>query len=145
MRRRVGVDAGDMYAARLQLDHEEDEVPFKTGQREHFDGKEVGSGEAGLVCEQEHLPWRALTPLGGRVDPVVLQDPLHRVPGDFVTEVGQRTLDACVAPLRILARHPRHEVRRSLGASSGGLAVVEDCRRTSGRATSGTSGGSCPG
>ena len=40
------VDAGDMYAARLQLDHEEDQVPLETGQREHFDGKEVGSGEA---------------------------------------------------------------------------------------------------
>ena len=99
-----------MYAARLQFDHEEDEVPLETGQREHFDGKEVGSREAGPMCEQERLPRRALTPLGGRVDPVVLQDPLHRVPGDLVTEVGQRTLDPRVAPLRILARHPHHEV-----------------------------------
>ena len=56
------------------------------------------------------LPRRALTPLGGRVDPVVLQDPFHRVPSDLVTEVGKRTLDPRVAPLRILARHSHYEV-----------------------------------
>ena len=110
MRRRAAADAGDLYAARLQLDHEEDQVPLETGQREHFDGKEVGSGEAGPMCQQERLPRRALTPLGGRVDPVVLQDPLHRVPGDLVTEVGKRTSDPRVTPLRILAGHSHHEV-----------------------------------
>jgi hypothetical protein len=57
----LGVDAGDLYAARLQLDHEE-EVPLETGQREHFDGKEVGSREAGPMCPQERLPRGALTP-----------------------------------------------------------------------------------
>ena len=71
----LGVNAGDLYTARLQLDHEEDEVPLETGEREHFDRKEVGSREAGPVCEQERFPRRALTPLGGRVNPVVLQDP----------------------------------------------------------------------
>ena len=35
-------------------------------QREHFDGKEVGSREAGPMRPQERLPRRALTPLGGR-------------------------------------------------------------------------------
>ena len=64
------VDSGDLYVARLQIDHEEDQVPLETGQREHFDGKEVGSCEAGPVCQQERLPRRALTPLGGWVDPV---------------------------------------------------------------------------
>jgi hypothetical protein len=67
----LGVNAGELHTARLQLDHEEDEVPLETGEREHFDRKKVGSREAGLVCEQERFPRRALTPLGGRVDPVV--------------------------------------------------------------------------
>jgi hypothetical protein len=31
----LGVDAGDLYTARLPLDHEEDEVPLETGKREH--------------------------------------------------------------------------------------------------------------
>ena len=31
------VDPGDVYPAGLQLDHEEDEIPPKTGQREHLD------------------------------------------------------------------------------------------------------------
>jgi hypothetical protein len=37
------VDAGHLYAARLQLDHEEGEVPLEAGEREHFDCKEVGT------------------------------------------------------------------------------------------------------
>ena len=41
---------------------------------------------------------------------MVLEDPFHRVPGDLVTEVRQRTLDPRVAPQRILAGHPHHEV-----------------------------------
>ena len=36
------MDAGDVHAARLQLDHEEDEVPLEAGQREYVDGEEVG-------------------------------------------------------------------------------------------------------
>src|SRR5512145_303807 len=86
-----------MYTERPQLYNETDKVPLETGEREHFHRKEVGSREAGPVCEQERLPRRALTPLGRRVDPVVLQDPFHRVPGNLVTEVGQRPLDSCVA------------------------------------------------
>ena len=66
------MDAGDLYTARLQLDHEEDEVTLETGEREHFDRKEVSSREAGPVREQERFPRRVPTPFGGRVDPVVL-------------------------------------------------------------------------
>ena len=60
---------------------------------------------------------------------MVLQDPLHRVPGDFVTEVGQRTLDPRVAPLRILARHLHHKVsdvsaRHQAASPSSRTAVV---------------------
>ena len=81
------------------------------------------------MCQQERLPRRALTPLGGRVDPMVPQDRLHRVPGDFVTEVGKRTLDPPVAPLRILARHSHYEVsdlseRHGAASPSSRTAVV---------------------
>src|SRR5687768_4771910 len=51
----LGVDAGEVYTARLQLNPEEDGVTLETGKREHFDGKEVGSREAGPVCWQERL------------------------------------------------------------------------------------------
>ena len=42
---------------------------------------------------QERLSRRALVPLGSRGDPVVVQDPLDRVPGDVVAEVGERATD----------------------------------------------------
>ena len=48
---------------------------------------------------------RRPAPLGSRVDPVVVQDPLHRGPSDLVAEVRERPADPCVPPLGILDRH----------------------------------------
>ncbi len=123
------VDPGDVHAAGLQLDHKEDEVTPKTGQREHFDREQIGCRQTVPVRLQERLPWRVPGSLGRRVDPVVLQDPLHRVPDDCVAEVGERAADPRVAPRRILARHPHHEVgnlpwRHRPTPTSAGAAVV---------------------
>ena len=40
---------------------------------------------------------------------MVVQDPLDRVPGDVVAEIGERAADPRVAPRRILPRHPYDE------------------------------------
>ena len=57
------------------------------------------------------------------------QDPLHRGPGDRVPEVRERVADPCVAPLRILDRHPDHErgdfaARHRPASTAAGAAVV---------------------
>ena len=64
------VDPGDVHTAGLQLDHEEDEIPPKTGQGEHLDREEIGGRQAFPVRLQERLPRRALVPLGSRGEPV---------------------------------------------------------------------------
>ena len=46
---------------------------------------------------------------------MVVQDPLHRVPGDVVAEVGECAADPRVAPRRILPRHPYDEFGHRLG------------------------------
>ena len=68
-------------------------------------------------------------PLGSRVDPVVVQDPLHRGPSDLVAEVRERPADPCVPPLGMLDRHPDHErghvtARHRPAATAAGAAVV---------------------
>ena len=78
---------------------------------------------------QERLPRRALVPLGSRGEPVVVQDPLDRVPGDVVAEVGERAADPRVAPRRILPRHPHDEFghrpgRHRPSPTSAGTAIV---------------------
>ena len=84
------MDPGDGHAAGLQRDHEEDQVPLEPGQREHLDGEQIAGREALPVRLQERLPGHAPAPLGSRVDPVVVQDPLHRGPSDLVAEVRER-------------------------------------------------------
>ena len=103
------MDPGDGHAAGLQRDHEEDQVPLEPGQREHLDGEPIAGREALPVRLQERLPGHAPAPLGSRVDPVVVQDPLHRGPSDLVAEVRERPADPCVPPLGMLDRHPDHE------------------------------------
>ena len=53
-------------------------------------GEQIAGREALPVRLQERLPGHAPAPLGSRVDPVVVQDPLHRGPSDLVAEVRER-------------------------------------------------------
>ena len=43
---RLRVDPGDGHAAGLELDHEEDEVPLETRQREHLNREQIAGGQA---------------------------------------------------------------------------------------------------
>ena len=78
---------------------------------------------------QELVPGHVPAPLGRRVDSVVVQDPLHRGPGDSVAEVRERAADPRVAPPRIVDRHPAHELGDVLSghwstSTSAGAALV---------------------
>ena len=118
---RLRMDPGDGHAAGLQRDHEEDQVPLEPGQREHLDGEQI-AGRAALPGRlQERLPGQAPAPLGSRVDPVVVQDPLHRGPSDLVAEVRERPADPCVPPTGDARppsgprARPRHGASTALG------------------------------
>ncbi len=54
---------------------------------QHLDGEQIAGRQALPVRLQERLPGHVPAPLGRRVDSVVVQDPLHRGPGDRVAEV----------------------------------------------------------
>ena len=126
---RLRVDPGDGHAAGSQLDHEEDEVPPEPRQRQHLDGEQIAGRQALPVRLQERLPGHVPAPLGRRVDSVVVQDPLHRGPGESVAEVRERAADPRVAPPRIVDRHPDHELGDVLSghwstSTSAGAAIV---------------------
>ena len=126
---RLRVDPGEGHAAGSQLDHEEDEVPPEPRQRQHLDGEQIAGRQALPVRLQERLPGHVPAPLGRRVDSVVVQDPLHRGPGDSVAEVRERAADPRVAPPRIVDRHPDHELGDVLSghgstSTSAGAAIV---------------------
>ena len=83
----------------------------------------------GQEASRVTVPGDAPAPLGSRVNPVVVQDPLHRGPSDLVAEVRERPADPCVPPLGILDRHPDHErghvaSRHRPASPAAGAAVV---------------------
>ena len=92
-------------------------------------GEPIAGREALPGRLQERLPGHAPAPLGSRVDPVVVQNPLHRGPSDLVAEVRERPADPCVPPLGMLDRHPDHErghgtARHRRASTAAGAAVV---------------------
>ena len=74
----------------------------------HFGREEICRGDPTQVRPQERLP-RGGTFRDGR-NPVCSQDPGNRGPAHAVPEVLERTLDARVAPPRILLRHPPNQL-----------------------------------
>ena len=104
------MNPGDVDVTGLQFDHKEDEVTFQSVQREHFDRKEVTRRQPFPMRLEECLPRRTPAPIGGGGNAVVEQDPLHGVPADLVTEVGQGPAEARVAPSWILNGHPHDQL-----------------------------------
>ena len=84
--------------------------------RRHLDGEEVRGGQHLPVQLQKLRPAHArLPPLRGGLQVMTTQDIAH---GNFVysmSQIGQRPLDAPVAPRRILFRHAQDELLHLLG------------------------------
>ena len=69
-----GSNSGDLNPTRLEVDHEEDEVPNEALPRDPFDGEEVGRGNRPPMCLQEGLPTRR--PPAGGIDSILREDSL---------------------------------------------------------------------
>ena len=104
------MDARDMHVARLQFDDEEDEVAPETAERQHLDCEQVGGREPLPVCLQKRRPARTPTALRCGVDPLLLEDPLDRIPGDLVPEVVERSSNSGVAPAWVVTSHQENEL-----------------------------------
>ena len=75
---RVRRDAGDLDAARRQLDDEEHVVCHEPLCRPDFDGEEIGRAEDVPVCAEEVAPLRLLPELRCRDNAMFLQDTFFR-------------------------------------------------------------------
>jgi hypothetical protein len=55
---------------------------------------------------QELLPGRPPLALRCRLDPMLLEDVRDRAPCDVMMQVGEGSMDSCIAPVAILCGHP---------------------------------------
>src|SRR6185436_12080346 len=79
--------AGDVDAARFEVDHEQHEVADETGEREDLDGEEVGRCDHAEVRIEEGLPRHRLAALGRWCKSMISEDALDRVSSKLVTEL----------------------------------------------------------
>src|SRR5262245_1634395 len=86
---RLAGDSCDLYRARLEAHHEEDEGPDQSAYGQHLDGEEVRRRQTVPMSGQERLPGRLRTARGGGLDAVVLKDSLDRVARYSVAEAVQ--------------------------------------------------------
>jgi hypothetical protein len=101
-------DPGDLNTTRLEIDHEEHEVPNETAPRHDLYREEVGCRNRAPMSPQERLPSHGTTP--SRIDSVLGEHALDRVSANLVSEIHQGSADASVSPARILKGHPNDQL-----------------------------------
>ena len=90
---------GEIDAARIQMNEEEDVVGGETSPSEHFHGEEVGACQDGHVGSDEIFPCGVLAALGCRLNSLSAQDVSHRLVGNRVAEISQGSCDPVVSDL----------------------------------------------
>jgi hypothetical protein len=135
-----GDDSSDLDLTRLELDHEEHEVPHETPPRDPFEGEEVGRGD-----RAPHAP----SGRSSNSSVAVQRDRFHSPPGfacrvsaNGVPEPREGALDSGVAPSRDCRSPFRGSISESRRRSEADRERVprSRSRHTSGRRALGTSG-----
>jgi hypothetical protein len=109
-------DPRNLHAPRGQLHDHEDIIGHQATPGGDLHGEEV-RGRKDLPVELEELPpvHAGLTALRGGLQVVATQDVPHRDGVDGMSQIGQGTLDAAIAPGGILFGHTDHELFDLLG------------------------------
>ena len=110
--------AGETDPARFQMNEEQDAVSGETSPGEHFNGEEVGTCQDRHMGSDEILPCGSLASLGCRLDAVSAKDIAHRLIGNEVAEIGERSDDAVVSPTGVLSGEADNE-RFDCGGDAG--------------------------
>jgi hypothetical protein len=97
-------DASDLNFARQQPNDEENMVPDQSFRRPHFDCEKVRRGHDFPVHLEKFLPSHSLASLRRWTQTGFTQYLYDCPKPNFMTQVGQRTLNARVAPSPILSR-----------------------------------------
>ena len=75
-------DPSDLDTPGRELHHEKNMEANQAYKGQDLDGEEVHGSEGLKMTRKKSLPISVLLALGGRLDPVVLEDPFYRVPCD---------------------------------------------------------------
>nr|WP_275942121.1 hypothetical protein [Haliangium ochraceum] len=118
---RLAHDAGDLDAARVEFDDEEDVEADEADGRKRLDRREVAGGHGLPVGAQEGLPRGALGTYRRGVETMGFEKRGDGRAADVMAEVAERVADACVAPAGVFSCHA-HEKRLNL---AGGLRASE--------------------
>jgi len=84
-------------------------VSHQASPTQHLHGEEVCVGQDVHVSGNEILPRSRLASLWNRSNAVASQNVSHRLIGQAVTQIGQRSDDAIISPASILTRHSHHQ------------------------------------
>src|SRR4030095_10869400 len=91
-------DAGDLHAARFQVDDKQDQVADDPKGAQYFDGEEVGSGNYLEVGLEECTPWYSSSSFRRRIQPGILENASDGIAPELVAKIGEGAAEACVAP-----------------------------------------------
>jgi hypothetical protein len=101
-------DPSDLNPTRLEMDHEEHEVPNEPAPCQDLDREEVRRSDRTPMGPQERLPSYRTTP--GWIDSVLDNYALDRVSADAIPEVHELAANARVSPAGVLKGHPNDQL-----------------------------------
>lgn len=100
---------GEIDAARFQLYEEQHVIGREAAPSKYLHGEKVSGGQNVHMSGNEILPGCVLATLWRRWDPVPPKDVTHRLIGDGMAEIGQRSDDPIVSPTGVLSGEPDNE------------------------------------
>jgi hypothetical protein len=117
---RMSGDTGHADAAAFQVDEKQHIVSHQAPPTQHLHREEVCAGQNVHVGGDKIPPRSCLASLWCRSNAVASQNVSHRLIGQAMTQIGQRSNDAVISPASILTRHSHHQsfhVRGNGGAA----------------------------
>src|SRR5580704_7392795 len=91
------------------MNEEQHVIRHQSSPGKHFNGEEITACQHIHVSGEKVFPRSHLAPLGSWSDAVTPKYVSYRLIGHLMTQVGQGTGDAIIAPAGIFPRHPGHE------------------------------------
>jgi hypothetical protein len=104
-----GGDPRDLDLTRRQIEEEQDHEALQSFSRPHFHGEKIGRHDPFPVSREKLFPGRLPTALGCGFEAMPCEDGSNGAASQLVSEMGQGTLQAPIAPSAILFGQANHQ------------------------------------
>src|SRR5262245_1757625 len=106
---RLARNSADFDTPRREFHKEENDKPFQTCERPHFNCEEVARHDLLPVPIEELFPRCLAAPFRSGLDAAPFQNIGDRVVRQHMSQIAQSSLDPAITPTAVFCRHPQNQ------------------------------------